>query len=79
MIATIGKAGNAGFLIYIADASGYVGSVVLLLYRSLAAPHMNWLSFYTGCAYAAAIAVSALTLLSAFTFLRTRQPARAAG
>jgi MFS family permease len=78
MIATIGKAGNAGFLIYIADAFGYAGSVVLLLYRSLAAPHMNWLSFYVGCAYAAAIAVSALTLLSAFTFLRTRQPARAA-
>jgi len=69
MIAAIGTAGNAGFLIYIADASGYAGSVALLLFRSLAAPKMDWLPFFIACSYAAAIAVGVLTLLSAASFL----------
>lgn len=36
MIAALGNAGNAGFLIYIADSSGYLGSIALLL---LTCPH----------------------------------------
>lgn len=47
MIAALGSAGNAGFLIYIADSSGYLGSVALLLYRSFAAPSIDWLPFFT--------------------------------
>lgn len=78
MIATIGTAGNAGFLIYVADASGYAGSVVLLLFRSLAAPKLDWLSFYVACAYTTAIAVAVLTLLSSFAFLPRRRSAPAA-
>lgn len=70
MIAAIGKAGNAGFLIYVADASGYGGSVVLLLFRSLAAPQLNWLSFYIVCAYACAALVTLFALFSAFSFVR---------
>lgn len=68
MIAAIGHAGNAGFLIYIADSSGYAGSVALLLYRSLAAPSMDWLSFYMHCAYLTSIVVAGLTLCSALWF-----------
>lgn len=73
MIAVIGRAGNAGFLIYIADASGYAGSVALLLYRSLAAPAIDWLHFYISCTYATSFAVSALTLGSACYFARKRR------
>lgn len=72
MIATIGTAANAGFLIYIADASGYVGSVALLLVRSLGAPAMQWLPFFVTCSYATALAVTLFTLVSALHFLRTR-------
>jgi hypothetical protein len=68
MIAAIGKAGNAGFLIYVADASGYCGSVAVLLWRSLAESRMNWLTFYTDFAYVTAIVVGVLTALSALTF-----------
>jgi hypothetical protein len=71
MIAAIGTAANAGFLIYIADASGYAGSVTLLLVRSLGAPQVAWLPFFTTCCYATAIVVGVLTLLSALHF---RQP-----
>ncbi len=68
MIATIGHAGNAGFLIYIADSSGYAGSVALLLYRSLTQGGIQWLSFYVCIAYVTAIAVAVLTLISAAYF-----------
>lgn len=68
MIAAIGHAGNAGFLIYIADTSGYVGSVALLLYRSLATPLTDWLSFYMHCAYVTSATVAVLTLCSAAWF-----------
>ncbi len=69
MIAALGRAGNAGFLIYIADSSGYVGSVALLLYRSFAAPNVDWLPFFIACAYATAVIVTILTFLSALQFV----------
>lgn len=69
VIAAIGTAANAGFLIYIADASGYVGSVTLLLVHSVGVARMEWLPFFATCCYATAFAVGALTLLSAFHFL----------
>lgn len=43
--------GNAGFMIYVADASGYVGSVSLMLYKAFAAPEIQWLPFLEGFAY----------------------------
>jgi MFS family permease len=83
MIATIGTAANAGFLIYIADASGYVGSVALLLVHSLGTPEVQWLPFFMVCCYVTAMSVGLLTLLSALHFLRTdadrRVPLRRAG
>ena len=50
LIATTGQVANAGFLIYVADASGYVGSLGLLLYRSLATPNLDWVPFFQGAA-----------------------------
>ncbi len=69
MIAAIGTAANAGFLIYIADSSGYMGSVAMLLVRSIAAPHLDWLGFFERCNCATAVIVVALTGLSALRFL----------
>jgi MFS family permease len=68
MIAAIGRAGNAGFLIYVADASGYCGSVALLLYRSIADRQAHWLPFFITCLYATAAIVAVTTLVSAFSF-----------
>ena len=70
MLAATQRVGTAGFLIYVADASGYVGSVALLLYRTFAAPQLNWLQFFIGSAYAAAVASLLLTLASGFYFAR---------
>ncbi|PKP92987.1 MAG: hypothetical protein CVT77_07045 [Alphaproteobacteria bacterium HGW-Alphaproteobacteria-16] len=74
MIAALGKAGNAGFLIYVADSSGYVGSVALLLGRSFAAPDIDWLPFFIICAYATAILVGVVTLVSALQFIGSGRP-----
>ncbi|MBY9063636.1 DUF5690 family protein [Sphingomonas yunnanensis] len=71
MVAAVGQAANAGFLIYVADSSGYAGSVALLVYRSVAAPTVAWLRFFVAASYATAIAVAVMTALSALHFRRT--------
>ena len=70
LIASFGKPGNAGFLIYIGDTAGYAASVLLLLYRSFAAPKIAWLSFYTGATYGVALLVGVCALLSGWLILR---------
>jgi len=46
--------GNAGFLIYIADAFGYLGSVSALLYKNFGQAHLSWLNFFMYGAYSVA-------------------------
>ncbi len=73
MIAFLGGVGNAGFLIYIADASGYAGSVALLIYKSFGAPGMDWLGFFIVAAYVTAGVVAATASASAYAFFRFRR------
>lgn len=47
MIATFRIAGNVGFLIYIADAWGYLGSVIVMLSKSFMEIKLQWTSFYS--------------------------------
>jgi len=48
LVAATGKVGTAGFLIYIADSSGYTGSVVLLLLKNFTALSLPWVTFLMG-------------------------------
>lgn len=52
LIAAVGSVGTAGFLIYVSDAFGYLGSVGLLLYRNLGEADLPWLAFFEGFSYA---------------------------
>lgn len=70
LIAASHQVGTAGFLIYLADACGYVGSVGLLLYKNFAAPKLDWLAFFTNGAYATSLVSLALVIASAFYFRR---------
>jgi hypothetical protein len=45
LIAAGGDPGTCGFLIYVADAGGYVGSITLLLVRTFAGLHLHWARF----------------------------------
>jgi len=78
MIAFSGRIGTAGFLIYLADASGYLGSVALLLWRNFAMVRLDWLGFFTASAYATSVVGVACTLLAGIYFLR-RKPDVAEG
>jgi Family of unknown function (DUF5690) len=70
LIAASGTVGTAGFLIYIADATGYLGSCGLLLWRNFGLLRLNWLQVFTAGAYAASAAGMLLMALSALYFMR---------
>ena len=44
-IAAGGRTGTAGFLIYVADACGYVSSVALLIFRNFLDVQLSWIGF----------------------------------
>lgn len=46
MIAAFDIKGNVGFLIYLVDSFGYLGSVLILLYKNFGSPQTSWLNFY---------------------------------
>jgi hypothetical protein len=68
LVAVSGKVGTAGFLIYVADASGYVGSVALLLWRNFGSLTLNWLEFFIQAAYATSIIGAVLVTAAGFYF-----------
>lgn len=72
MIATTREIGTAGFMIYVADACGYVGSVGLLLLRNFSSIQVDWVHFVKNTAYATAILCILGTALSAWHFMRVR-------
>jgi hypothetical protein len=70
LIAASGTVGTAGFLIYVADASGYLGSCALLLWRNFGLVQLNWLQVFTASAYGTSVLGTILMGLSAVYFLR---------
>jgi hypothetical protein len=68
LVAFSGRVATAGFLIYVADASGYLGSVALLLWRNFGGFKLDWLQFFILTAYATSIAGAVLTVLAALYF-----------
>jgi hypothetical protein len=74
LIATVGAIGTAGFLIYVTDAFGYLGSVGLMLYKDIGSPDLSWLSFFKSASYITSIFCTTLYLVSLLYFQRlTRQ------
>jgi hypothetical protein len=59
---------NAGFLIYVADASGYAGSCVLLLWRNFAMPRVEWLAVFRFAIYGTSVFGLVLVTLSLVYF-----------
>lgn len=68
LIPAVGFAGTAGFLIYVADSFGYLGSVGLLLYKSFGRPNLSWLKFFTGFSYVTSAIAVGLFSVSAWYF-----------
>lgn len=68
LVAATRRAGTAGFLIYVADASGYGGSVALTLLRSMPGVSLDWLHFFIGLAYATAAVCLVMMVASILYF-----------
>ncbi|MCK6515059.1 DUF5690 family protein [Myxococcota bacterium] len=70
LIAAVGYPGNAGFMIYLADSFGYLGSVALLLYKNFGQGELSWLEFFARFSYLCAVVCSAAFVSSALYFWR---------
>ncbi|BDD12135.1 hypothetical protein FUAX_45670 (plasmid) [Fulvitalea axinellae] len=73
MIAAFKSVGNVGFLMYIADSFGYLGSVGVLFYKNFSQASLSWLSFYINASYALAGMSVILVSLAAMYFIRKRR------
>ena len=73
LIAAFRFAGTVGFLIYVADAFGYLGSVAVLVSKSIFKLQMQWLHFYEVLVMAMGIIGLAGTLFSLFYFQRKKK------
>ena len=76
MLSAVGSTANAGFLLYLADSAGYVGSVGILLYKTFASPELSWLSFFIMACYWVAAIASALVVSSLLYFSFKLKPFR---
>lgn len=72
LLASFQERGNVGFLMYTADSVGYLGSVVVLLWRNFGSKELSWLTFYTNLCYGGAGLVMVLTLGSWWYFSKKR-------
>ncbi|RLJ31429.1 hypothetical protein CLU97_0847 [Chryseobacterium sp. 7] len=74
MIAAFEIRGNVGFLIYIVDSFGYLGSVLILLYKNFGSAQTSWLNFYINLNYIITIAVLILSVIAFLAFRKKSKP-----
>jgi hypothetical protein len=70
LIAAFKYVSTVGFLIYLADSFGYVGSVVVTIYKELGQKNLSWLEFFINGGYIMSVSGSILILLSLVYFVR---------
>lgn len=70
MLATYRIAGNVGFLIYIADAFGYLGTVVVLLVKEFVKIKYSWVDFFSWMFYVSAAGGIVLVLWGAVLYAK---------
>jgi MFS family permease len=78
LIATFKYAGNVGFLIYLADSFGYIGSVGVLLSKEIFKVKLNWVSFFSNSVMGLSAIGLVLTAFSAIYFARKYKQSKAA-
>ena len=71
IIAAFKYVSTVGFLIYLADSVGYVGSLSVLLYKEFGQANMSWLNFFMSTGYVVSIAGSVLIVISLLYFIRS--------
>ena len=69
LIATFKYVSTVGFLIYLADSFGYLGSVGVLLFKEFGNTQLSWLEFFMSSGYILSVAGSILISLSLVYFI----------
>jgi MFS family permease len=69
LLASYHYKGNVGFLIYVADSMGYLGSVSVLLIKEIGRPSISWGTFFQQSVMTVAIVGGICAALSLFYFL----------
>jgi len=69
MLASYHFKGNVGFLIYVADSIGYLGSVSVLLVKEFGRPNISWGSFFQQGVMTVAVVGGICAVLSLIYFL----------
>jgi len=69
IIATFKYVSTVGFLIYLADSFGYLGSVGVLLFKEFGNTQLSWLEFFMSAGYILSIAGTILMVGSLFYFI----------
>lgn len=75
LIATFRVTGNVGFLIYLADSFGYLGSVVILFYKNFGFANLSWLEFFTQSIYIVSVA-GILLMVACMVYFRRKFESR---
>ena len=71
MIATYKVQSNVGFLMYISDSFGYLGSVLILFLKEFSGIQLSWTDFLYSCCFCSSTIVGiAGTALAAVYFKR---------
>lgn len=70
LIATFRFTGNVGFLIYVADSFGYLGSVSVLVSKEVLKIRLNWVDFFSTSVMALSLAGILITGYAMFYFGR---------
>ncbi|WP_404549340.1 DUF5690 family protein [Dyella jejuensis] len=68
MLATFRVSGNVGFIMYIADSSGYMGSVLVILVKEFGGMRLSWATFYADTVMTLSGIGMLITLVSALYF-----------
>lgn len=70
LVALLSFKGNVGFLFYIADAFGYLGSVMVLVLKEITGFDKSWTQFFVSLNITSAIMIGMITLFSMWYFNR---------
>lgn len=70
MIAAFKVKSNVGFLIYVADSVGYLGSVLILIFKNFLSSELSWLNFFIYFVVAVALAGFFISISSYYYFMK---------
>ena len=73
MIAAFRFTGNVGFLIYLADSFGYLGSVSVLLSKEIFKVQLNWVEFFSNSVMILSVVGVGITVYAAWYFYQKKK------